>query len=73
VVTERARPSIGRLMTTGTATSYPLPTPTSGLARITVGPPASAQPVGITAGPDGALCFTEAATRIAGRMATDLQ
>jgi virginiamycin B lyase len=48
---------IGRITTSGTITDFPLPSPVSG-------------PVGIAAGPDGALWFAERATNKIGRITT---
>ena len=50
--------NIGRITTTGTLPEFPVPT-------------ASSDPDGITAGPDGALWFTETAANKIGRMTTD--
>jgi streptogramin lyase len=55
--TEASGNQIGRITTTGTITEFAIPT-------------ANSQPVGITAGPDGALWFTELGGNQIGRITT---
>ncbi len=63
-------PAIGRIFPDGTMTDYPLPTTDSNRAG-RADPLSGASPGGITAGPDGAMWFTESGADQIGRIGPD--
>ncbi len=65
--TERSCNQIGRITTSGAITEYPLPACTNGCNLFAPGGPS---PVGIAAGPDGALWFAESGANAIGRITT---